>query len=42
MLLLLSPAKSLDYDTPLPPKLPHTLPVFSEQPLELIEVLRRQ
>ena len=39
MLLLLSPAKSLDYDTPLPPKLPHTLPVFSEQPLELIEVL---
>lgn len=36
------PAKSLDYDTPLPPKLPHTLPVFSEQPLELIEVLRRQ
>jgi cytoplasmic iron level regulating protein YaaA (DUF328/UPF0246 family) len=42
MLLLLSPAKSLDYDTPLPAKLAHTLPVFSEQPLELIEVLRRQ
>lgn len=42
MLLLLSPAKSLDYDTPLPASLPHTLPVFAEQPLELIERLRRQ
>ncbi|MDR0224826.1 MAG: peroxide stress protein YaaA [Burkholderiaceae bacterium] len=42
MLLLLSPAKSLDYDTPLPPGLPHTLPHFTEQPLELIELLRRQ
>lgn len=42
MLLLLSPAKSLDYDTPLPHGLAHTLPVFSEQPQELIEVLRRQ
>ncbi len=26
MLFLLSPAKSLDYDTPLPPGLAHTLP----------------
>ncbi|WP_027014733.1 peroxide stress protein YaaA [Comamonas composti] len=42
MLLLLSPAKSLDYETPLPPALAHTLPVFSQQPLELIDVLRRQ
>ncbi len=40
MLFLLSPAKSLDYDTPLPHGLPHTLPSFPAQTRELIEVLR--
>lgn len=40
MLFLLSPAKSLDYDTPLPDGLPHTLPSFPAQTRELIEVLR--
>jgi cytoplasmic iron level regulating protein YaaA (DUF328/UPF0246 family) len=39
MLFLLSPAKSLDYDTPAA-ELPHTLPQFIPQPLALIEVLR--
>ena len=28
MLFVLSPAKSLDYDTPLPEGLPHTRPAF--------------
>jgi len=40
MLFLLSPAKSLDYESPLPPKLPHTLPAFVPQSEALIEVLR--
>ncbi len=40
MLFLLSPAKSLDYETPLPDGLPHTLPSFPAQTRELIEVLR--
>jgi cytoplasmic iron level regulating protein YaaA (DUF328/UPF0246 family) len=40
MLFLISPAKSLDYATPVPRDLPHTLPVFKQQPLELIAVLR--
>ena len=40
MLFLLSPAKSLDYDTPLPEGLPHTLPQFVPQSTQLIEVLR--
>lgn len=40
MLFLLSPAKSLDYDTPLPEGLPHTLPAFPAETLALIEVLR--
>ena len=39
MLFLLSPAKSLDYDTPAG-DLPHTLPAFVPQAAELIEVLR--
>ena len=39
MLLLLSPAKSLDYDTPAG-DVPHTLPKFVPQAAELIEVLR--
>ncbi len=40
MLILLSPAKSLDLDTPLPPGLPHTLPLFRQDAAQLIEVLR--
>ncbi|MBY0412466.1 MAG: peroxide stress protein YaaA [Burkholderiaceae bacterium] len=40
MLFLLSPAKSLDYDTPLPEGLPHTTPQFVQQSAALIEVLR--
>lgn len=40
MLFLLSPAKSLDYDTPLPAGLPHTLPAFVPQAEQLIAVLR--
>ncbi|MBP3980478.1 MULTISPECIES: peroxide stress protein YaaA [unclassified Acidovorax] len=40
MLFLLSPAKSLDYETPLPEGLPHTLPQFVPQSTQLIEVLR--
>jgi len=40
MLFLLSPAKSLDYDTPLPEGLAHTLPAFPAQTKALIEVLR--
>lgn len=40
MLILLSPAKSLDLDTPLPAELPHTLPEFRQEAAQLIEVLR--
>jgi uncharacterized protein len=43
MLFVLSPAKSLDYESPLPAQLrdlPHTLPVFSRQAAELVELLR--
>lgn len=39
MLLLLSPAKSLDYETPLPP-LPHSAPLFVPQSQALIGLLR--
>ena len=42
MLFLISPAKSLDYESPVSGDLPHTLPVFKKQPLELIEVLREK
>lgn len=42
MLFLLSPAKSLDYDTPLPSGLPHTLPSFLPQSEALIAVLRQK
>lgn len=41
MLLLLSPAKTLDYRSPLP-NLPHTLPSFLDDSARLIEVLRRK
>ncbi|MBQ0131202.1 MAG: peroxide stress protein YaaA [Comamonas sp.] len=40
MLFLLSPAKSLDYERPLPAKLGHTLPPFIAQSAELIATLR--
>jgi uncharacterized protein len=40
MLFLLSPAKSLDYDTPAPPELPHTLPQFVPQSKALIAILK--
>jgi uncharacterized protein len=40
MLFLLSPAKSLDYDTPVNPELLHTKPVFTQQAAELIAILR--
>ena len=42
MLFLLSPAKSLDYETPVPDDLPHTTPQFVPQSTALIEVLREQ
>ncbi|MBS0293798.1 MAG: peroxide stress protein YaaA [Proteobacteria bacterium] len=42
MLFLLSPAKSLDYDSPLPEGLPHTLPAFVPEARQLIEVLREK
>lgn len=40
MLFLLSPAKALDYQTPLPADLPHTQPAFVSQAACLIEVLQ--
>lgn len=40
MLFLLSPAKSLDYDTPLAQALPHSLPQFTRHSAELIALLR--
>ena len=42
VLFLLSPAKSLDYDTPLPAGLPHTLPAFVTDAQRLIAVLREK
>ena len=44
MLYLLSPAKSLDYDTPVPAAVRRkaTDPLFTERAAELIEVLRRR
>lgn len=41
MLYLLSPAKSLDYDTPVG-AVPHTTPRFTDASAELISVLRRK
>lgn len=40
MLFLISPAKSLDYDTPAPAELPHTMPQFTKQSAQLIDLLR--
>ncbi len=40
MLLLLSPAKSLDYETPLP-ELPHSAPLFVSESVRLIRELRK-
>ncbi len=40
MFYLLSPAKSLDYDTPAPAELPHTLPQFIPQSKQLVDLLR--
>jgi cytoplasmic iron level regulating protein YaaA (DUF328/UPF0246 family) len=42
MLFLISPAKTLDYDTPVPPRLARqaTEPLFSARAAELIEVLK--
>jgi len=42
MLLLLSPAKKLDYDTPLPPGLPDSAPPLAAHAQQLIAVLRTQ
>lgn len=42
MLFLLSPAKSLDYETPLPEDLPHSTPQLVAQSTSLIEVLRKK
>ena len=42
MLFLLSPAKSLDYDTPVSPDLPHTLPQFLKESAALIKLLRQK
>jgi cytoplasmic iron level regulating protein YaaA (DUF328/UPF0246 family) len=41
MLFLLSPAKSLDYETPVA-ALPHTLPEFAAEAARLIDTLRRK
>ena len=41
MLFLLSPAKSLDYDTPAG-DVPHTQPLFTKQSAELIKILREK
>ncbi|RMX07760.1 peroxide stress protein YaaA [Corticibacter populi] len=40
MLFLLSPAKSLDYDSPVDPTLPATEPRFIDQSARIIEVMR--
>lgn len=42
MIFLLSPAKSLDYETPVPVDLPSTSPLFMRHAGELIEVLKTQ
>lgn len=41
MIFVLSPAKSLDFDTPAPVGLPHSLHAFPKQSLALIRLLRK-
>ena len=38
----MSPAKALDYDTPLPPELAHTQPQFVPDSQKLIDVLKQK
>lgn len=38
----MSPAKALDYETPVAPEVPHTQPLFTRQAAALIDVLRQQ
>jgi uncharacterized protein len=42
MIFVLSPAKALDYDTPVRADVPHTKPLFVGQATELIEVLAQK
>ena len=42
MIFLLSPAKSLDYETPAPAGLPSTKPLFMGAAGELIDVLQKK
>jgi uncharacterized protein len=42
MFFLLSPAKSLDFITPVAKEVPHTLPQFVPQSAELIHILKKQ
>ena len=42
MLFILSPAKSLDYTTPVAKTVPHTLPQFTAQSAQLIDILTTQ
>jgi len=42
MLFLLSPAKSLDYETPTPDELKPSSPLFADQAAELIDILREK
>lgn len=42
MLFVLSPAKSLDYETPVPASVPHTQPQFVKQSAQLIKILKAQ
>ena len=40
MLFVLSPAKSLDFETPIAPEVPHSQPLFTAPAAELVEGLR--
>jgi uncharacterized protein len=42
MIFLLSPAKSLDYETPVPADLPSTKPIFMNAAGELIDILKKK
>lgn len=41
MLFILSPAKALDYETPISHTIPYTTPLWTEQSAQLIDVLRQ-